>query len=248
MKERYQKIVFQAEEGIELVCTKGTRGELIVKAVYDMGVIDEYFMEISSEERNLVRRWLRNQKGQTKQEKEFLTIVKEGLEKVNYDYEIATIEPSIINHRIRFIEGEKVAVGHSPNEWLVMCKNYAPKRGSRMAKLYELFIWYAWRIAKGYWSLDYVANDSSSAGNYGNAPDASHYVERSAVRTCGGFKDGQGNTYKIVVHQGKLVSVGGSYRTYGSYYPVSEVCNSDKPSKSDIKGCGVMVLTKKHCA
>ena len=207
MKERYNEIVLKAEKGVEFILSE--EGGKLIACASILKEVQEPFEKITSKERKEVANLMKKLKGKTTREKDFLSVVKEGLEEVDYDYWIATIEPTVINEKIRFVEGQEVAVGYTGNDWKAMCENYAKDRGSRIANLYELFIWYAWRIAKGYWTLDYVANDSSTAGNYWNAPNSSHCMEKTGVRKCGGYKDGQGNTYKLVTHKDSLAAVGG---------------------------------------
>lgn len=125
--------------------------------------------------------------------------VRAALEHIDYDYRISAIEPSLDSEgKLFFNEGEKVAIGISDADWITKSKKFAPEWHSELANVYELFLWYAYRIAKGYWDLKYICDDSSSAGNYLNSPDSVHYLELSGMRKVGGFYDGTGNTYKIV--------------------------------------------------
>jgi len=248
MKERYRKIVFEAAEGVEYNLYEGKNGELIVRTILkekeSKQEADSFFYKITFSEREMVSKWINQKVGKTEGEKRFLSMVEEALEKVNYDYEISTIEPAGSNGKIAFAINEKVAIGYNANQWMQMCKNYDPERGSRIANLYELFIWYALRIAKGYWDLEYVANNSSSEGNYRNAPKTSHCMERTGTRKCGGFKDGQGNTYKIVKYKDTYICVGGYYFDYGNDFPVANIRNIKRSNYIHYNGCGVLVLTK----
>lgn len=235
------KIVLVAEEGIEFVFSKKKK---TIFARMERKADISNFMKIGSHEREEVKRWIKTQKPQTENQKDFLKIVRKGLNEVRYDYWISTIEPSKPKDKIEFIDGEDVAVGYSINQWIEMFNSYAPERGSRMANLYELFIWYAWRIAKSFWTLQYVADDSSSAGNYANAPESTHCREKAGARGCGGFRDGQGNTYKLVTHKDSFAAVGGYYFNYGNNYPVAVVYYYNHPDDIRYYGCGVLVLTK----
>lgn len=204
----------------------------------------KYFTKISEQDREKVKSWLETQKGTenpTKREKEFLETVGKAIQVIDYEYWIATIEPSVRHGKIFYSGGERVAIGLYGNQWIEMATDYAPERGSRMANLYELFIWYALRIANGLWSLDYVANDSSSGGNYWNAPRAFKTLERTGMRLCGGYCDGQGNTYKMVIHEDVVAYVGGDYYYKGSNFPVANVdCKTDR----HLCSVGVVVFTK----
>jgi len=48
----------------------------------------------------------------------------------------------------------------------------------------------AYRLAMGYWTLEYVCDNSSSAGNYRNSSNWKLALEVSGTREVGDFKDG----------------------------------------------------------
>lgn len=250
MDERYKKVVFGGMvievKGSFITAKKGENGELILNPVQIPEEPQEvpYFLKMTSSKRKKIRRWLNTQKGETEREKNFLEIVREGLNKIKYDYSIATMEPTVIDGKIEYIEGEKVAVGYSCNQWKTMAEGYMPERGSRLANLYELFLFYAYRIVRGFWTLSYVANDSSSAGNYSNSPNHYNGIERAGARKVGGFRDGVGNTYKIVTHGVRYALCGGFYISDGSNYPVGDVIYINYPNDSRYFCSGVLVLTK----
>lgn len=242
------EVVFKPIEGYEHVAIKGENGELIVRLVPNFSEMScdkaKFFTKITAEDREKVRIWLAKQKGETEREKSFLTRVREAVKAINYDYWIANLEPSVTNGKIYYAEGNAVGVGFSCNDWAQMAKEYAPERGSRLSNEYELYIWYALRIVNGLWTLDYVANDSSSAGNYRNAPGATRSKERTGARKCGGFCDGQGNSYKIVTREGGYALVSGYYNLDGDDYPVADVSYCNGPDGIRYDGSGVLVLTK----
>lgn len=163
---------------------------------------------------------------------------------VNYDYWIANIEPSVKDGKIYYAKGEDVGVGLSSKDWEKMAGKYAPERGSRLAELCELDMWYALRTANGLWTLDYVVYNSSSAGNYCNAPGSIHKMEKTGARECGGYRDGQGNSYKIVTVEDVIALVGGYFINFGYYYPVADVSYDVDPCDIQFHGSGVLVLTK----
>ena len=242
------EVVFKPIEGYEHVAIKGENGELIVRLVPNSSQMScdkaKFFTKITAEDREKVKKWLAKQKGKSDREKSFLTRVKEAVKVVDCDYWIANLEPSVTDGKIYFAEGDAVGVGFSSNQWKQMAKEYAPERGSRLSNEHELYIWYALRTVNGLWTLDYVANDSSSAGNYRNAPGATHFMERTGARMCGGFCDGQGNSYKIVTREGGYALVGGDYGDYGFNYPVAGVdCYYDPIDIQDYSS-GVLMLTK----
>ena len=203
------EVVFKPVEGYEHVAIKGENGELIVRLVPNSSeklqnnaicskketVVEsrdkaKFFTKITAEDRERVKKWLATKRSKTDRDKTFLTRVRKAVKAVNYDYWIANMEPSVVKGKICYAKGKNVGVGFSCNQYKQMAEDYAPDRGSRLAKLHELFIWYALRIVDGFWTFDYVANNSSSAGNYRNAPVATNFMEKTGVRECGGFCDG----------------------------------------------------------
>lgn len=184
----------------------------------------ENFFFMGETERKEVAEWFEKVKVVTRSKKRFLQIVERAIASVNYDYWISVIEPSCDeNGKIIFKEGEEVARSFRFFDWLEKAKEFSPEWNSELANLHELFLWYAWRIAKGYWSLSYVCNDSSSKGNYFNSPESSFTFDASGVRKVGGFADGVGNTCKLVVHGADFVLCGGSYIDFGYDYPVADI-------------------------
>lgn len=252
MSKRYKEIVFKGltvtpPKGKRLILAENEYGKAEIQIVPKKKKKDIFF-RITASKRAKVRDWLMKQKPEaerTKRENEFLKILSDALEEVNYDYEIATMEPTVVDGKIAYIKGKDVAVGYSIKDWIKMAEEYLPERGSRLATLYELFIWYAWRIVKGYWTLHYVAKDSSSAGNFANSPTATHNLESAGAIKCGGFRDGQGNSYKLVIHKKGFATVGGSCYDGGGFFPVGDVFYYDFfLDNFRSNGCGVLVLTK----
>ena len=231
------------------VITKRENGKVVTLPVQIQQKKVPHFFKMTFEKRKKVKRWLKNQwkelSQKTRKEKEFLKKIKEGTKYIKYEYMISTIEPTMNqkNKKIEFIKGAKVARGYTCEQWEKFAKEFMPERGSRLANLYELFIWYAWRIVKGHWSLGYVANDSSGDGNYIDSPNSSGEYETSAKRKVGGFRDGIGNTFKIVTHGVWCALVGGNCSRMGCHFTISNVDENSKDS-TIYNGTGVIVLTK----
>ena len=204
----------------------------------------DYFFKMGKYEREIVRKWAKDVKTETEKQEIFLEKVKEALNIVDYDYKISTIEPSIgENGVIYFEKGNPVAVGISELMWREYAKKFDEKCNSRLATLSELFLWYAYRIAIRAWDLSYLADNSSSAGNYWNSPEASHDFELSGVREVGGFSDGVGNTDKLVsLETGGFALVGGFYYNFGFEKPVAniKVCGASRACITH--GSGVVVI------
>jgi hypothetical protein len=195
--------------------------------------ISKYFICIGKSERRLVREWYSSLSDKLYEDDEiwelreridrFLEIVYEAILKIHYDFKISTIEPSITeNKQLYFAEGEPVAVGIRISDWKHLAKLYAPEYGSKIANIYELFLWYAYRIVKGYISLECVCKDSSGLGNYIDALKATGNVEVSGAREVGGFCDGIGNTFKYVTCKEGNALVGGMNQVRGIDYPMSD--------------------------
>ena len=212
---------------------------------YKKIVLEKYFVKISARDRERVKLWLKGQKGNTRRERKFLKLVKKAIKKIDYEYWIASIEPSYEKGRILYEPDYVVATNISCEEWKLVAEEYAPERGSRLATIYELLLWYALRIEKGFWTLNYVAYDSSYDGNYWYSHSSSQWMDRVAAKKCGGYYDGQGNTYKIVMHKKDFVQVGGCFSDFGDKYPVASTKYLSKvKDRKEECSCGVLVLTK----
>ena len=171
----------------------------------------------------------------------FLRIVGEAFPVINYKYRIAEIEPSMDSKgKLYYKEGQKVITGLSYFEWKEKAEALAPECGSQLANLYELFLWYFYRVAKGYWTLNDVCQKLSVESNYFDCPTSSHRIEVSGKRSVGGANDGIGNTQKLVTCEGissrfiepnsLYINCGGSYGHYSYSFPVAEFksgCRSD---------------------
>lgn len=261
--EQFKMIVLEAPDGMHYTTTQGENGELIVRLVFNSSEklsneetcsqslcaeeADDkgrFFTKITAEDREKVKNWLEKQEAKSYMEKSFLARVREALQVVNHEYWIANLEPSVANGEIYYAEGKDVGVRFSGDQWEQMAKMYAPERGSRLSNLHELFIWYALRIVNGQWPLKYVAADSSAAGNYSNSPKSAHYLEKTGARECGGFRDGQGNSYKVVTNEGGYAVVGGDYYSRGDYYHVANFYSCDNHYGIPRVSTGVLVFTK----
>lgn len=180
-----------------------------------------YFFTMGRDEREVVAKWYSTVQAKTNRQKDFLDEVGKAIEKVDYNYKISNIEPSRDKDGYLYFEEGKIVTMQYPFEtWAKMAEEFAPEYESRMASIYELVLWYAYRIANGYWTLLDVCDNSSSAGNYWDSPSASKNFELSGNREVGGFKDGIGNTCKIVMDECGYIICGGSCYDSGEKYPV----------------------------
>lgn len=189
----------------------------------------EYFFPMTKSERELVRKWIQGVEANGEKQQQFLDIIVKALEKISYDYSIATIEPSKDTEgKICYQANRAVFEDYrmSPDAWMIEAIGVAHEYESQLANLYELFLWYAYRIAKGWWTLEYVCDNSSEKGNYDNTPGSRGRIEKAGVREVGGFADGVGNTQKLVIDSenkfGYLLC-GGFYYEDGDKQPVATV-------------------------
>lgn len=213
-----------------------------------------YFFFMGKMERTKVKEWF-NSVNSIVDKKEiskrnFITRVESALKVIDYDYCIATLEPSLDEHgKIFYEEGNEIAVIGLGNLEKVAADFYSDEKWhSELARLEEGDLFKAYRIAMGYWSLEYVCDDSSSAGNYWNSPNTSHGIELSGAREVGGFKDGIGNTQEIYQTETKFAIVGGHSTYNGSVWPVATVDFIFKSGCSS-KGCSKMspvLALKRH--
>ena len=263
LMEQYKKIVEELSKYGKCTITDDTNGELIIRLkLYPNAAVQasdnvssgntkqtcdnrySYFTKISHEDRDKVKEWLRNCKSTSNRVNDFLNIVREATEMIDYEYWIAELEPSVKDGKIYYEEGKDVGVGFSVPQWEKMAKRFAKERGSRVASIHELYLWYALRIVDGLWTIEFVTRNSSTGGNYFDAPGASKQKDRSGQKTCGGYRDGQGNTCKIVTIEGGYALAGGYYRRGGRDYPVAEVFRYYYPSNLPDDSVAVVVLTK----
>lgn len=240
----------KTEKGIAIISAFGNRVEfdenyeMLIPS--DRKTEEKYFFRMDEEKRELVRKWAANVSPKTQNQKKFIRSVKEALSVVNYDYCISTIEPTLGKDGMLYFEvGKEVARGLSLKKWRELGKAFMPERRSRLSTFYELFIFYAYRIARKHWTIEYVCDDSSSAGNYFNSPDSEHFCESSGAKKVGGFYDGIGNTYKIVsfdTHDFRVC--GGAFSNMGYYVPVSgfDSCNRESADLVVSFGTGVISL------
>lgn len=261
--EQYEKIVEDLSKYGECTIADDTNGTLIIRLnLYPNVAVQAsdnvsgrsakqtsanryvYFIKVSHEDRDRVKEWLKSCKSTSNRVNDFLNIVREATEMIDYEYWIAELEPSVKDGKIYYEEGKDVGVGFSVPQWEKMARRFARERGSSVASLHELFLWYALRIVDGLWTIEFVTRNSTTGGNYFDAPGSSKKIDRSGQKICGGYKDGQGNTCKIVTIEGGYALVGGYYRRCGRDYPVAEVFRYYYPSNLPDDSVAVLVLTR----
>lgn len=148
------------------------------------------FSFINDDDLCLIKEWYLVQNPKDYRQKQFLTIVEEALFNVDYVYGIALLEPSGNKESIYYKTGSEILTGLTSTEWEVLAKTFCTfgNLKSELANIYELFLWYAYRAAMGYWTLEYICAEIELADE----------EKESGQIECGGFYDGVLNTYKIV--------------------------------------------------
>lgn len=199
----------------------------------------KYFFKMGKEAREEVGKWIKDKKGKSINQDTFLRVVKEALNSIKYDYEIATIEPSETeNGDIYYQKGTKVLKKLSCCEWDKLSKEYAPEYGSRLATLHELFLWYAYRVAKGHFSMKEVCDETVYSLAY-RIPT----LYKSGEDVVGGFADGIGGTYKIVKEsKNSFILCGG---VFSKRLPITQMVYNDSPICKHEHGVGWLVLDGK---
>ena len=152
----------------------------------------DHFFKMGIAERSIVKGWLSAIEAENQEQREFIDIVKEASNTIDYDYSIATLEPSQNKGgKLYYKEGKEVEQALSCEQWETKAKEFAPQYESRLATLFELYLWYAYRCAQKYWTIQYICNESFVSGN-------NSQLARSGKLEIGGFSDGCTNTNKIV--------------------------------------------------
>lgn len=169
--------------------------------------LKRYFFNMDAEKQAVVENWLFGEVASDEREKEFISHVAVALKKVEKDYWISTIEPSIAeDKKIKFEIGKNPAVGITKYQWLGIAKKYAPEYGSRLATYFELILWYCYRA----YTMDIHVRKLLQ--NYRIEPE----LVKTGSKNVLGFSDGITNTVKVTTLAGKPILVGKPFNGEGS--------------------------------
>lgn len=242
----------RTDEGFTIISNSGERtefnndGTCLLPKAKEIPEWIKHFTLIGKEERRLVASWYHEQleKNKPKPQKNFLEWIYKALRLIDYDYLIANMEPSMDESgSLYYKEYHPVCVGLTCGEWEEKAKAFSAGYGSsELGDIYELFLWYAYRIASNKWSLEDVCNTSYVLGNYWHAALATHELEPSGMRRVGGAKDGIGNSFKIVKYGTFFALCGGSFEFDSSYYPIADIKYYDNPESYCPYGTGIVVI------
>jgi len=203
-----------------------------------------YFFMMGKKEFEKIKEWLSVElEDVTEEQIKFLRDVTIELASDPDEYAIAIIEPSFdFVGRLTFCEDEPVAVGLSNIEWEKEAINFAPKYGSDLATIEELLLFYAYRIAMGWWTLEEVCDKPVYLESY----DPMGKIKNSAYEYYGGFADGIGNTHKVVKTEDGYAVCGVGYSEQSPAFANSIATYELETSvrASDTESTGVIVLRK----
>ena len=189
-----------------------------------------------------VAEWLELVCAETKAQEEFLNRVEAALEVIDYDYYIATMEPTIQNGGISYSKEAPVATGLTGRQWMKKATTYFTSSSwrSNLAMLEEGDLFKAYRVAIGYWSLEEICDNSSRLGNYWMREKRNGLLPAGKTES-GGFPDGVGNTFEIYRDKGGIALVGGCYLSMGDMRPVTQALRF-YPDAVSQHGRGVLVI------
>ena len=202
---------------------------------------DTFFL-MGLPEREKVAEWMELVSPETEAQESFLARVEEAIEAIDYDYYIATMEPSLQNGAITYEKENTVAVGLSGRQWMSKASSYFVSNywKSSLGTLEEGDLFKAYRVAMGYWSLGCICDNSASEGNYWENV-RKHSMSPAGVVEAGGFCDGIGNTFEIYRDKGGIALVGGCYLSFGGMRPIASALRFYPDAKVQ-HGRGVLVI------
>ena len=188
------------------ICIVNEKGENITNINSQI----QYFVKIGKVQRRKVMDYYFSQKTKTIKQLRFLEEVKKALDLINYDYLIPIIEPSQVDNKYCYYPGKPVCVGYSVIESEKKAKEYAPQFDSGIAKLEELYLWYAYRLAMGYWSISTLCDEINSVFSK-KKTDEPLQLKLSGEQKYAGARDGIENTMKIVKYGEEFMLIGNAY-------------------------------------
>lgn len=120
----------------------------------------EYFAIMGKTQRKKVTKWYLNAFGNTKRQRRFINNVGEALNRIDYDYKIAVVPPSLNkNGELFYQKNYEFNSGTTCIACDKKAKKFAPMYESGLATIYELYLWYAYKIAIGNWKISYVCDE-----------------------------------------------------------------------------------------
>ncbi len=192
----------------------------------------ENFFFMGKKEKQVVVNWIKNVRGKTEKQKEFIADIHRALYVIGYDY-------YILMREIPYdVEGH-VITHTTCEEWDFIAREYCGQDGmlTRLANKSELFLWYAFRIAIDLWTLEEVCDKKI-------VYDTRYILNprKSGETYCGGFSDGIGNTPKLIKDNDEFIILGALYLKNGGTTAIDELVI--KSEKSSLFCAGVVVAVE----
>lgn len=189
----------------------------------NIGIPNHFFL-IGENERKIVMNWRimikrdfkRYYRSKDKRIKFFLQILDAAIKEVDYDFCIATLEPSLDKDgKIYYKQMSPIATTGSPNSWAKKVTDFYKDESwySDIAHIKEVFIFYAYRFATN--KINFEEYCESTLFNEDN-PES----EASGIALFGGFEDGINNTVKLCKNTSNFILLGTKSTHYNKWYNI----------------------------
>jgi len=184
-------------------------------------VLEHCFEKVGKKERKKVIEWYLKQVGNTHKQRCFLDYVGNAINEVNYDYKIAVVAPSVArNGDLYYANQQKIAVPMNCIEAEEKAKAFNSELNSDLATLYELYMYYAYKIAMGHWNMQILCDD--------------HTVDEDEEA-----KDSAQRIYKIVKYNEQYARL---YNSQAGNVRTKFAVLSESKSSESIMGAPILVL------
>ncbi|MBQ7669012.1 MAG: hypothetical protein IJS47_06770 [Clostridia bacterium] len=181
-----------------------------------------HFKEMGEEEKELAKNWSKRQEPKSSNQSFFMSVLADADDSFIKPYKIQTMESTLLRDGLAFVKNKKVAIGYSIAEFENWAEKFYPDKNSRLATLGELYIFYAYRGALNFWTLDDLCDYSSAFGNYNDAPHSVYGFELAGRRNVAGYCDGIGNTTKLCKFGNYIYAICGGYSIKsGADWPIA---------------------------
>ena len=154
------------------------------------------FLYMGADERRIVAEWLWQVEPKNYEQEAFLKRVQMALEYVQYDYRIATLEPSLNEYDdVFYKEGYKTQTNMSFYNWQKSAERFYfdSEWHSELANMYEGDLLKAYNMATGYWSLNAI-----SSGVHSECENAELYQLFESFVVIKNRHDGQARQFPAV--------------------------------------------------
>lgn len=152
------------EEGSSFISRMGVEVNLSWEDCYNRIMCNnsdlKNFCLIGKKEREKIKnwysKWCKTKRTRSYLQDYFRNILGEALKSVDYNYMIAVVDPlNCVGDKMKSLNRRLLSSADWEREALV----FAPEYNSDIATLYELFMWYAYRISNGEFTIAYVCDN-----------------------------------------------------------------------------------------